>query len=211
MFWVLALVPPAVLVSWPFMRDWCLEWGSSDQEALAIMEGDDLVREPTYQTTLAVTIGAEPSDVWPWLVQMGYRRGGLYSYDWLDRLFRYLDGPSAEEILPEFQHLSAGDLIPLGRGPAFPVVTVEPLRALVLGGKVNEFQWTWQFELHRYGPNRTRLISRNRASLPRTLGSTVFMGFLEPAAFIMTRKMLLGIKRRAESLARRRDHMRDAA
>jgi hypothetical protein len=76
-----------------------------------------------------VTIRARADDIWPWLAQMGYRRGGLYSYDWLDRLFGYLDRPSAEEILPEYQSIRVGDTIPLGRGPDWPVVEVVPERA----------------------------------------------------------------------------------
>jgi hypothetical protein len=197
----LALAPMVALALWLLIRDWCLEWGATDHEALAPMAGDEQVQEATYQATLAVTIAAEPADVWPWLVQMGYRRGGLYSYDWLDRLFGYLDGPSAEQVLPEFQRLRAGDAIPVGRGPAFPVTEVWPFRVLVMGGATEEFQWSWQFELRRVDPRETRLISRNRARVPRTIGTTLFMWLLEPAAFIMTRKMLLGIKRRAESLA----------
>ena len=57
---------------------------------------------------------------------MGYRRGGLYSYDWLDRLFGYLDAPSADRILPEWQLLAAGDEIPIGRGGGLPVRAIEP-------------------------------------------------------------------------------------
>ena len=132
---------------------------------------------------------------------MGYRRGGLYSYDWLDRLFGFLDAPSAERILPEFQRLEVGDVIPVGRGGGFPVKALEPFRALVLGGETDGFHWTWQFGLYPVDERRTRLVSRNRARLPRTVGSTLFMCVLEPAAFIMTRKMLLGLKRRAEATA----------
>jgi hypothetical protein len=209
---VLVLTPPAGLVVWLLMRDWLLEWGSSDREVLAAMAGDELVTAPTHQSTFAVTVNAEPADVWPWLVQMGFHRGGLYSYDWLDRLFGYLDAPSADRILPEFQHVKPGDRIPLGRGPAFPVAQVDPFRLLVLGDASGELAWTWQFEVHQYGRHRTRLISRSRVHMPRTVGSGLFMALLEPAAFIMTRKMLLGIKRRAESLARQRQHsMPDAA
>jgi hypothetical protein len=200
-FLILAAVPPGALLFWLLMRDWFLEWGATDLEVLEPMAGDEQVPEATHQTTLAVTVATEPADIWPWLVQMGYRRGGLYSYDWLDRLFGYLDGPSANRILPEFQQLRVGDKIPIGRGPAFPVTLVEPPRALAMGGAADSFQWTWQFELHKVGRQRTRLISRNRAHLPQTLGSMILMWVLEPAAFVMTRKMLLGIKRRAESLA----------
>ena len=98
------------------------------------MPGDCVVTLPSYETTLGVTIDAAPAAIWPWLVQMGYRRGGLYSYDWLDRLFGYLDAPSAERILPEWQHLAVGDEIPIGRGGGFPVKAIEPFRSLVLGG-----------------------------------------------------------------------------
>src|SRR5262245_65591399 len=98
------------------------------------MSGDAYIPTPSYSTTLAVTVEAGPKYIWPWLVQMGYKRGGLYSYDWLDRLFGYLDRPSATHILPEFQGLKVGDEIPLGRGPGFPVKFIEPYRTLVLGG-----------------------------------------------------------------------------
>jgi hypothetical protein len=162
------------------------------------MPGDSDVPHPTYQTTLAITIDAPPADIWPWLVQMGHRRGGLYSYDWLDRLFGFLDAPSAERIIPEFQHVAPGDMIPVGRGADFPVTAVDPCRSLVMSGERDGFHWTWQFGLYPIDAQRTRLVSRNRANLPRTIGSTLFMLALEPAAFVMTRRMLLGLKRRAE-------------
>jgi hypothetical protein len=93
------------------------------------MAGDGLIVHPTYSGTMAVVVNTRPEHVWLWLVQIGYRRGGLYSYDWLDILFGYLDRPSAASILPEFQHLAVGDTIPLGRGPSWPVAVVEPQRA----------------------------------------------------------------------------------
>jgi hypothetical protein len=79
------------------------------------------------------------------------------------------------------------------------ITALEPLRALVLGGEGEGFHWVWQFGLYPVNGRQTRLVSRNRAHLPRTIGSTVFMCILEPAAFIMTRKMLLGLKRHAEA------------
>jgi hypothetical protein len=177
----------------------CRTWGATESELSRAMTGDARIAKPTYDATLAVTIDAPPGDVWPWLVQIGYRRGGLYSYDWLDRLFGYLDGPSAERILPEFQRLRAGDVVPIGRGPGFPVVAVEPGRTLVLGGEADDVQWTWELGLYASGQEGARLVSRNRVYAPATLASALFMRIIEPAAFIMTRKMLLGIKRRAEA------------
>jgi len=177
-------------------------WGATATEIERVMPGDGAIPDATYDTTLAVTIDAPAADIWPWLVQMGYRRGGLYSYDWLDRLFGFLDAPSAERVLPEHQRLAVGDVIPIGRGDGFPVAAVDPQRSMVLGGETGDgFHWVWQFGLYPLDERRTRLVSRSRARLPRTLRSTLFMGALEPAAFIMTRRMLLGLKRRAERLA----------
>ena len=98
---------------------WMSRWGATPFDLGRVMAGDGLVVNPTYSATMAVIVNAPPEYVWPWLVQIGYQRGGLYSYDWLDRLFGYLDRPSATSILREFQHLAVGDHIPLGRGPSW--------------------------------------------------------------------------------------------
>ena len=179
---------------------WCRTWGATQAEITRTMLGDIQVTLPSYQATFGVTIDAAPAAIWPWLMQMGYRRGGLYSYDWLDRLFGYLDAPSAERILPQWQLLAVGDEIPIGRGGGFPVKAIEPYRSLVLGGFARDVEWSWEFELTPQTDRRTRLVSRNRVWMRRTLRSMLMMLAIEPAAFLMTRKMLLGIKRRAESL-----------
>ena len=197
---VLALMAGGLLYWFPIRR-WSKRWGATDVDLARPMSGDSAVSNPTYATTFAVTIAAWPEHVWPWLVQMGYRRGGLYSYDWLDRLFGFLDGPSAERIIPEYQDLEAGDVIPIGRGPGFPVATIKPRRTLVLGGEADGVHWSWELALYPLDDRRTRLVSRNRVNFPATVGSALFMCVIEPAAFIMTRKMLLGLKRRAETLA----------
>jgi hypothetical protein len=165
------------------------------------MLGDKQVTLPSYDATLGVTIEAAPAAIWPWLMQIGYRRGGLYSYDWLDRLFGYLDAPSADRLLPEWQHLKVGDEIPIGRGGGFPVKAIEPYRSLVLGGHAQEVDWSWELALVPSGAGRTRLLSRNRLSMPEGRRAGLTMLVMEPAAFLMTRKMLLGIKRRVEATA----------
>ena len=192
------------LLYWFLLRTRFRYWGATTEEISRGMLGDSEVAGATYETTLAATVNASAAEIWPWLLQLGYRRGGLYSYDWLDRLFGFLDAPSAERILPEWQHLQVGDVIPIGRGAGFPVKALEPLRTLVLAGESDGFQWVWQLGLYPLDERRTRLISRNRARLPGTVRSALFMCALEPAAFIMTRKMLLGLKRRAESSAAQR-------
>jgi hypothetical protein len=133
---------------------------------------------------------------------MGYQRGGLYSYDWLDRLFGFLDRPSATRILPEFQYLAVGDAIPLGRGPSWPVATVESNRALVLDMRnIGGFDWVWQFGLYAVDEKRTRLVSRSRVRT-QTAWARLLTYAIEPAGFLMTRRMLLGLKQRAETLKR---------
>jgi len=186
---------------WFAMRRWFTRWGTTAVDCVRTMAGDAAVSNPTYTATLAVTVRARPEDIWPWLLQMGFRRGGLYSYDWLDRLFGFLDRPSADRILPQFQHLDVGDKIPLGRGPSFPVAAIEPCHALVLADTSKGFQWVWQFGLYPLDGVRTRLVSRNSAYVRPTFSSWFLMRVLEPAAFIMTRRMLIGLKRRAESLS----------
>ena len=159
------------------------------------------VTNPNYRQTLSIDIHAAPEDIFPWLLQMGYQRGGLYSYDWLDRLFGFLDRPSANVILPAFQELRAGDVIPIGRGSGFPVIEVDRDRLLVMAGSQDDVAWGWELTLEAIGDGRTRLTSRNLARTPATWKSRAFLALLRPAAFIMTRRMLRGIKRRAEALA----------
>ena len=200
MVFTLLVILTLALLYWFPMRRWMNRWGATRSDRLRVMAGDSLLDNPTYSGTTAVSIHATPEDVWPWLVQIGYQRGGLYSYDWLDRLFGYLDRPSATRILPEFQHLAVGDTIPLGRGPSWPVAVVEPCRALVLDMRnMGLFDWVWQFAIYRIDEKRTRLISRSRVRT-KTLWARLLTYVIEPAGFVMTRRMLLGIKQRAEAL-----------
>jgi hypothetical protein len=195
----LVMLTLAVLYWFPIRR-WMSGWGTTSTDLTRVMAGDSLLVDPTYSGTMAVSVNAPPEDIWPWLVQIGYQRGGLYSYDWLDRLFGYLDRPSATRILPEFQHLAAGDLIPLGRGPSWPVAVIEPARALVLDMRnMGGFDWVWQFGLYPVDEQRTRLVSRSCVRT-QAVWARLFTYVIEPAGFLMTRRMLLGLKQRAEAL-----------
>jgi hypothetical protein len=163
------------------------------------MAGDGLLASHTYSWTMAVVIDARPEHIWPWLVRSGYQRGGLYSYDWLDRLFGYLDRPGARRDLPEFQDLAVGDEIPLGRGPGWPVALLEPNHALVLDMRnLGGIDWVWQFGLVPIHGTRTKLVSRSRVRA-RTAAARLATYGIETAGFLMTR-MLLGIRERAEAL-----------
>jgi hypothetical protein len=185
---------------WFPIRRWMSHWGTTPSDLSRVMAGDGLLANPTYSGTTAVIVNAPPDHIWPWLVQIGYQRGGLYSYDWLDRLFGYLDRPSATRILPEFQHLAVGDKIPLGRGPGWPVATIEPNRALVLDMRnLGGIDWVWQFGLYPVDETHTQLVSRSRVRA-RTIWARLVTYAIEPAGFVMTQRMLIGLKQRAEAL-----------
>ena len=212
---LIAILTLSVLYWFPIRR-WMSRWGTTSSDLTRVMAGDALLVNPTYSGTMAVTVDARPEHIWPWLVQIGYQRGGLYSYDWLDRLFGYLDRPSATRILPEFQNLAVGDTIPVGQGPSWPVAAIEPHRALVLDMRnMSSFDWVWQFGLYPIDERRTQLVSRSCVR-PLTLWARLFTYVIEPAGFVLTRRMLLGIKQRAEgltstSVGKSRGHRRAAA
>jgi hypothetical protein len=200
MFPTLLVILAVAVLYWFPIRRWMSRWGATASDLARVMAGDGLLVDPTYSGTTVVVVDAAPEHIWPWLVQIGYRRGGLYSYDWLDRLVGYLDRPSATCILPQFQHLAVGDEIPLGRGPGWPVAILEPNRALVLDMRnLGAFDWVWQFGLYAMDEMRTRLVSRSRVRT-RTTWARLFTYAIEPAGFLMTRRMLLGLKWRAEAL-----------
>jgi Family of unknown function (DUF6544) len=182
-------------------------WGSTYRERSTALPGDELVPGPASVTTLATTVEAGPEKVWPWLVQIGQDRGGLYSYDWLENLFG-LGIHSARQIREEWQHLTPGDEVRLVRkgwlglkdGLALPVARVDPGRAIVLREQPPAQPWDaiWSFHVVPQGPGRCRLISRGRSARPHG-AARVATWVMTPVTTLMTRKMLLGIKRRAES------------
>lgn len=186
---------------------WQRNWGASPEERDRPLPGDDFIEEPQYLTTRAITVNAGPEDIYPWLAQMGYRRGGLYSYDVLDRFFGILDAPSAREILPEFQDLKPGDVIPIGKGGDFPVMDLKLNEFLLLGGETDGARWTWSTALYPQPDGTTRLVTRNRGSGMNSVWSRVGLIGLDLAAFIMVRRWLHVLKGRAEGLAARREEV----
>jgi hypothetical protein len=174
-------------------------------EARRPLPGDELV-PAKMQWTNGVTIRARPTEIWPWLVQMGCRRAGVYSYDGLDN-----GGvPSADRIIPELQHLEVGDILPWTptADDGFIVRAVEPERALVLGEETGSFTWT--FVLDPIDETSTRLVTRARAWY-ETRTSRLMIGLVfHPIHFGMQRRQLLNLKRRAEAGALSGDRLRGA-
>ena len=199
------------------VRPWHLRWGSTDEELNLSLPGDDLVPNAKLMATHAITINASPAQIWPWLIQIGQGRGGFYSYDWIENSMG-LDIHTADKIIPEFQELTVGDLIPLSEdGFGFPVAILEPLKNLVLHGdtrvpgpgntpvmKEGDYMAAvWGFHLISEGENRgTRLVERIYIDWNETPLNTIFYRvFLEPGSFIMEQKMLRGIKERVENFS----------
>jgi hypothetical protein len=197
-----------------------LRWGATDDEVASDFPGDGLLPAPRLLTTRAVTIGAPVAAVWPWIVQLGADRGGLYSYDRLERLIG-ANMRNADRIVPEWQTLAVGDTVPLAPGGAMglEVVELEPNRTLVLHARVDPsapgrllgpddptppawFDVCWSWRLTEIDDRTTRLAVRFSMDWDDRLASWVaWRVFTEPAHFVMERKMLLGIRERAERLS----------
>ena len=185
-------------------------WGATADEIVRTMPGDELVAPPASSTTRAVTVEAPAAAVWPWLVQMGQGRAGMYSYDVLENLIG-LDIHSSWSIVEELQHLEVGDrirLVPPGwaglkDGFSLPVARIEEGRSLVLREDPTEGPWdaVWSFHVVPDGPDRCRLISRGTAQ-DRGTAARIVDELMDPVTLVMTRKMLLGIKERAEQQRR---------
>jgi hypothetical protein len=199
------------------MRSWQRRWSASGEELETALRGDDLIAEPAVQQTRAITIDAPAERVWPWIVQLGADRAGFYSYDWLENLFG-LGIHSADEIVPAWQVRAVGDLVAAdhrGRGGWY-VTVVRPGETLALQmANPNEgrparrddvpgWEFLWTFALRRLDADHTRLLVRERVAF----GNRLMRWSMAPVgwvSFVMTRKMMLGIKQRAESAMSRRE------
>jgi hypothetical protein len=216
------LLAAAPVLYFAGIRPRLLRWGASRHEGREPLPGDDLV-STHWQTTRGIDISAAPDQVWPWLVQMGYGRGGWYSYDWLERRVGagdFAEGGSARRVIPELQQLAVGESVALSPNGGLTVAVLDPARALVLHYRMNAFtaaparegdravfDWTWAFVLTPVDGASCRLLVRVRAGYrPRWLW--VFMPFvLEPVHFMMERKMLRTIRLRAAPTSARGDAM----
>jgi proline iminopeptidase len=216
---VLSAVLASAIVYFAVVRPRVRDWGFDPLEAELPMPGDDLISEPSATETRGITIDAPPAKVWPWLVQMGFERGGWYSYDALDTRH-----PPADRILPEFQSLKAGDTVPYGPGSGFRVEAVDPERELVLyvdadlarrqadqaivegilpadvsRASFPEFSASWVFYLKPIDDDKTRLIERFRARTPGAGPVKAVMGeIMGTGLVLMGRKQMIGIKERVE-------------
>lgn len=191
--------------AWLLVRPWLRRLGANQAELRRTYPGDDLFGHAEV-VTRAITIDARASDIWPWIVQMGYGRAGWYSLDLLDNLGR----PSARQILPEHQQLEVGDEVPSGPRSAFRVHDVEPERFLVLTYDGRFGAASWLFWLEPIDDNSTRLVERIRghATTNPLVQFTALLGDAGDVVMMLTH--LHNLKRRSERSAAVR-HGREVA
>jgi len=190
----------ATLVAGGVIERFSRRSGATDAEANGPLPGDDVIAHPTVEWTRATTIGATPDRVWPWLVQMGYGRGGWYTNERLDQLVWRTSAPDSGRLEPQWQQLEVGDIVADGPDHAayFHVEKVEPGRALVYHSIRHPFRghpvdptdrgelerlearlvsagtyldFSWAFVLRPDRASSSRLIIRTRADFaPASIG-----------------------------------------
>lgn len=189
----------------PLTRPLYSRWGSTAAEQKRAMPGDDIVAAPRLVATRAITIRAPAAAVWPWLAQMGQGRGGLYSYEKLENLAR-CQMRNADRIHDEWQNPVVGDKVRFGPEP-YPfqyIRAIDPGRTLVLGSAPDELKTpaSWVFHLRPLDDTTTRLIVRSRNGYePGFLNTLVWRLLTDPIYAVMERRMLIGIRDRAEAYA----------
>jgi len=163
-------------------------WGSTRIERAKRYPGD-IEQDPRLVTTRAVTVQAPAEEVWRWLVQIGQDRGGFYSYDWLENLAG-CRLRSAEEIRPEWQDLAAGDPLMLFPGFGTKIAEVRPPHSLLIEN------WG-AYVVEPLDEHSCRLVARSHAG--HGGAAAAYLLLIELPHAVMERRMLLGIKQRAES------------
>lgn len=195
------------LIATPFVWRKRLRWGTVGTEASNPLPGDELVPEPKWSYTLGVPVDVPPGVVWPWIAQIGQGRGGFYTYQSLENLVGCRI-TNTTAILPDLQDPAVGEAILLHPdAPPLQLEIVDPPNALVLFGSPaesgGEEGWgvsTWQFIIQSRSEGGSRLLTRGRYDHAPDWRSRLMFGRfpIEVISFVMSRRMMLEIKRLAE-------------
>lgn len=182
-----------------YVRPRHLKWGTRAGEDESKLPGDDLLEGEVGMATHAITINAPPENVWPWIAQIGQNKAGFYSFTLLENMVG-CHMRNANTVHPEWQAIKQGDTVLFHpQLPAQPVALLERNRHFVIAADIDQpFGSTWAFVLRDLGHGRTRLIVRLRWRMHKGLAHVGDLAFLEPAHFLMERKMMLTIKKLAE-------------
>jgi hypothetical protein len=199
------VVAGALAALYPAARRRALTWGTWPQEAATPLPGDEILPHPDLVATRGIDIAAPAAEVWPWVAQLGQGRGGFYSYDHLENLVG-CDVHSADSVVADWQEVAVGDPFHLHPDVALEVAAVSPGEHLVLRGTAQPdqdgpvpYDFTWCFAVHPVGSSRSRLVVRERYTYlePWAAGLVEAVSWV---SWLMTERMLRGIRDRAEDL-----------
>ena len=207
-----------VLIVLPCLRSKLRKWGSTEEELARELPGDEIIENVKGWYNHAITIKAAPADVWPWIVQLGQNKGGFYSYELLENVVGSKIH-NADRIVPEFQDTAVGDKVMMTpKAAPYIVVAIEPGRAFVLRLRVNLEKGTildiadplpekyqdgsWLFFIEETPEGNTRMITRSRNDWNQSKTNTFFYGLFGIISMVMDRKLLKGIRKRAEAVAK---------
>ena len=181
-----------------------MHWGSTSAERDKLYAGDSIVAKPEYISTIAVTINKSPSEIWPWIVQMGKNKAGFYSYTWLENIFG-CKLHNADRIHPEWQDTREGDYEPVcasaekKKMPGWTIIKLIPNKAFVY--KISsDSSWMMGYYVDSINENRSRLIARMKYERPKGFGEFVIDKiWMEWAHCLMQKGSINGIKKRVEN------------
>ena len=186
-----------LLIYFLIIRPWHLKWGATTKEVNLDLPGDEIVRKPSFNATRAISISASPEEIWKWIIQIGSKRAGWYSIDWIDNG----GTPSTFEIIPKFQKIEIGQYIPFtpDQKNGMWVNDFKINNFILWTDKVGNATWLWYLYLNEH--SETRLLTRLRTRYTWKSIWIIYYLIYDIGDIIMMKKCMKGIKQRAESTA----------
>jgi hypothetical protein len=201
LFSVVALLVILITFYLFLIRPSQLHWGATAEEVGQAMPGDDLVANPIFVATRAITIRGRPEDIWPWLVQMGYNRAGYYGYDLIENLGSKTGIRSAASIMPELQHPTTGDVLPISSVAHLTFGTIQPNQYLIWQNEAQPHDGAFTWALYPVDQSHTRLVSRIRLRYHWTRPGLALDLFTEFTDHVAVPRILTGVRNRVEGRA----------
>jgi hypothetical protein len=190
----IGLLVGVVLIYLLVLRPWHLNWGATKQEVMLVLPGDSIVHKPDFNATRGITIHSNPELIWRWIIQIGSKRAGWYSIDWMDNA----GIKSSDKILPEFQKIEIGQFIPFtpDQKNGLWVKEFKEHEYILWSDKEKKASWLWQ--LNQSNDGTTRLITRLRTKYIWKGIWIIYYILYDFGDIIMMSKCMMGIKKRAD-------------
>lgn len=190
----IGLIVGLVLIYLLVIRPWHLKWGAAEDELTLDLPGDSLVTDPDFNATRGITINSRPEDIWKWIIQIGSRRAGWYSIDWMDNA----GIKSSDELLPEFQRIEIGQFIPFTPDQKNGMWVKEFKKYEYILWTDQEGRATWLWYLYSVDEMHTRLLTRLRTKYVWKGIWIIYYILYDFGDIVMMSKCMKGIKKRAE-------------